>query len=140
MNSESASSGSPLRAAVPPKRAKVEQGVQTNRTMPDGMKDELERTRNELDEVTKTMLITEDDRDMWKKLFEDCNKKQGEEIERLRRDHKGGIDYSREKSDTCKEYSSWAVPDGALDASRNESNDRNATPSYNKSSDDPGPV
>ena len=35
MNSEAASSGSPLRAAVPPKRAKVEQGVQTNRTMQD---------------------------------------------------------------------------------------------------------
>ena len=76
MNSEAASSGSPLRAAVPPRRAKVEQGVQTNQTMQDldGMKDELERTRKELDEVTKTMLITEDDRDMWKKLFEDCNK------------------------------------------------------------------
>ena len=54
----------------------------------DGMKDELERTRKELDEVSKTMLITEDDRDMWKKLFADCNKKQGEEIERLRRDYK----------------------------------------------------
>ena len=90
MNSEAASSGSPLRVAVPPKRAKVEQGVQTNRTMQDldGMKHELERTRKELDEVTKTMLITEDDRDMWKKLFEDCYKKQGEEIERLRRDYK----------------------------------------------------
>ena len=25
---------------------------------------------------------------MWKRLFEDCNKKQGEEIERLRRDYK----------------------------------------------------
>ena len=90
MNSEAASSGSPLRAAVPPKRAKVEQGVQTNQTMQDldGMKDELEKTRKELDEVTKTMLITEEDRDMWKKLFEDCNKKQSEEIERLRRDYK----------------------------------------------------
>ena len=90
MNSKAASSGSPLRAAVPPKRAKVEQGVQTNQTMQDldGMKDELERTRKELDEVTKTMLITKEDRDMWKKLFEDCNKKQGEEIERLRRDYK----------------------------------------------------
>ena len=90
MNSEAASSGSPLRAAVPPKRAKVEQGVQTNQTMQDldGMKDELERSRKELGEVTKTMLITEEDRDMWKKLFEDCNKKQGEEIERLRRDYK----------------------------------------------------
>ena len=90
MNSKAASSSSPLRIAVPPKRARVEQGVQTNQTMQDldGMKDELERIRKELDEVTKTMLITEDDRDMWKKLFEDCNKKQSEEIERLRRDYK----------------------------------------------------
>ena len=90
MNSEAASSGLPLRAAVPPKRAKVEQGVQTNRTMQDldGMKDELEKTRKELDEMTKTMLSTEEDKDMWKRLFEDCNKKQGEEIERLRQDYK----------------------------------------------------
>ena len=90
MNSEAASSSSPLRIAVPPKRARVEQGVQMNQTMQDldGMKDELERTRKELDEMTKTMLITEDDRDMWKRLFEDCNKKQGEEIEHLRRDYK----------------------------------------------------
>ena len=51
----------------------------------DGMKVELERTRKELDEMNKTMLITEDDRDLWKRLFEDGNKKQGEEIERLRR-------------------------------------------------------
>ena len=90
MNSEVASSSSPLRIAVPPKRARVEQGVQTNQTMQDldGIKDELERTRKELDEMTKTMLIMEDDRDMWKRLFEDCNKKQGEEIERLGRDYK----------------------------------------------------
>ena len=90
MNSEAASSISPLRIDVPPKRARVEQGVQTNQIMQDldGMKDELERTRKELDEMTKTMLITEDDKDMWKRLFEDCNKKQGEEIERLRRDYK----------------------------------------------------
>ena len=90
MNSEAASSGSPMRAAVPPKRAKLEQGVQTNQTMQDldGMKDELEKTRKELDEVTKTMFITDDLRDMWKRLFEDCNKKQCEEIERLRRDCK----------------------------------------------------
>ena len=90
MNSEAASSGSPLRAAVPPKRAKAEQKVQTNQTIQDldGIKDELERTKKELDEVTKTMLIAEDDRDMWKRLFEDCNKKQGQEIERLRQDYK----------------------------------------------------
>ena len=83
-------SGSPLRAALPPKRAKKQQKFQTNQTMQDldGMKDELERTMKELDEVTKTMLIAEDDRDMWKRLFEDCNKKQVEEIERLRQDYK----------------------------------------------------
>ena len=56
----------------------------------DGMKDELERTRKELDEMTKTLLSTEEDRDMWKRLFEDCNKKKSEEIERLRRDKKSG--------------------------------------------------
>ena len=74
---------------MPPKRAKVEQKVQTNQTMQDldGMKDELERTKRELDEVTKTMLIAEDDIDLWKKLFEDCNKKLGQEIERLRQDY-----------------------------------------------------
>ena len=49
MNSEAASSGSPLRAAVPPNRAKVGQKVQTDQTMQDldGMKDELERTIKE---------------------------------------------------------------------------------------------
>ena len=90
MNSEAASSSSPLRIAVPPKRARVEQGVQTNQIMQDldGMKEELERIRKELDEMTRTMLTTEEDRDSWKRLFEDCNKKQGEEIERLRRDYK----------------------------------------------------
>ena len=90
MNNEAASSGSPLRAAVPPKRAEVEQGVQTNRTMQylDGMKDELKKTKKELDEMTKIMLSKEEDKDMWKRLFEDCNKKQGEEIERLRQDYK----------------------------------------------------
>ena len=90
MNSEADSSGSPLRAAVTQKRAKVEQKVQTNQTMQelDGIKDELERTKRELDEVTKTRLIAEDDRGMWKRLFEYCNEKQGEEIERLMQDYK----------------------------------------------------
>ena len=90
MKSEAASSSSPLRVAVPPKRARVEEEVQTNETMKnlDGMKDELETTRKELDEMTNTMLTIEEDREMWRKLFEDCNKKQGEEIERLRRKYK----------------------------------------------------
>ena len=90
MNSETASSSSPLRVAVAPKRARVEEEVQTNETIQDldGMKDELERIRRELDEMTKTMLSTEEGRDMWKRLFEDCNKKQGEEIASLRWDYK----------------------------------------------------
>ena len=93
MNSEAASSSSQLRAAVPQKRAKVERGVQTDRAMQDldGIEDELERTRKELDEMTKTMLSTEEDRYMWKRLFEDCSKKQSEEIERLRREYKERI-------------------------------------------------
>ena len=90
MNSEAASSSSQLRAAVEPKRARVEEEVQTNETMQDLIVtiEELEKSRRELDEMTKTMLSTEEDRDMWKRLFEDCNKKQGEEIERLRREYK----------------------------------------------------
>ena len=90
MNSEAASSSSQLRVAVPPKTARVEEKVQTNETMHDlnGTIEELEKTRKELDEMTKTMLTIEEDKYMWKKLFEDCNKKQGEEIERLRREYK----------------------------------------------------
>ena len=38
--------------------------------------------------MTKSMLQMEEDRDMWRKLFEDCNKKQGQEIERLRQEYK----------------------------------------------------
>ena len=60
MNSEAASSSSQLRAAVPPKRARVEEAVQTCETMQDliGTMEELEKTRRELDEMTKTMLST----------------------------------------------------------------------------------
>ena len=136
MNSEAASSGSPLRAAVAPKRAKIEQKVQTNQTMQelDGIKDELERTKRELDEVTKTMLIAEDDSDMWKRLFEDCNKKQGKEIERLRQDYKERSE--RRALTTAVEK---VIPDGALDTSRNESDNGDTAPDSNRSSDNPGP-
>ena len=76
MNSEAASSGSPPRAAVPPKRAKVGQKVQTNQTMQDldEMKNELESTKKELDEMTKSMLKMEDDRDMWKNCSKTATK------------------------------------------------------------------
>ena len=90
MNSEAASSISQLKAAVPPKRVRVEEEVQTNKRMQDlnGTIEGLEKTRRELDQVTKTMLSVEQDRDMWKKLFEDCTKKQGQEIERLSQEYK----------------------------------------------------
>ena len=90
VNSEAASSSSQLRVAVPPKRARVEEEVQTNETLQDhdGSKEELEKTRRELDENTKTMLSTEEERDMWKRLFEDRIKKQVEEIEHLKREYK----------------------------------------------------
>ena len=52
------------------------QKVQTNQTMQDldEMNDELKSTKKELDEMTKSMLQMEEDRDMLRKLFEDCNK------------------------------------------------------------------
>ena len=49
---------------------------------------DLSETKKELNRVTKTLLSVEEDRGMWKRLFEDCNKKQDEEIERLRREYK----------------------------------------------------
>ena len=47
MNSEAASSISQLRAAVPPKKARVEEEVQTNKTMQDlnGTTEELEKNK-----------------------------------------------------------------------------------------------
>ena len=54
----------------------------------DEMNEELKSTKKELDEMTRSMLQMEEDRDMWRKLFEDCNKKQGQEIERLRQEYK----------------------------------------------------
>ena len=70
MSSEAASSSSQPRATVPPKRARVEEEVQTNETMQylNGTIEELEKTRWELDHVTKIMLSSEED--MWK----DCLK------------------------------------------------------------------
>ena len=60
MNSEAASSSSQLRAAVPPKWAKVEKEVQTNETMKD-----LNETKDELERVKEILLRTEEEGDMW---------------------------------------------------------------------------
>ena len=77
MNNEAVSTSSQLRVAVPPKRARGEEEVQTNETMQEinGTKDEPKKTKKELDKMTKTMLSIEEDRDMYKILFDDCNKK-----------------------------------------------------------------
>ena len=70
MNSEAASSSLQLRAAVPPKGARVEEEIQTNETMQDlnGTIEELEKTRGELYKMTKNMLSTEDDRNHAREL------------------------------------------------------------------------
>ena len=59
MNSEAASSNSQLEAAVPPKRARVEEEDQTNETMKD-----LKETKDELEVVIEALLRIEEDRDM----------------------------------------------------------------------------
>ena len=79
MNSDTASSSSKLRAAVSPKRSREEEEVQTNETMQNlnGTIEELGKTRRELDEMTETMLSTEEDREMWKRLLEDLQQERG---------------------------------------------------------------
>ena len=59
LSSEAASSSSQLKAAVPAKKAKVEEEVQMNETM-----DYLNQTRDELERVRKTLARSEEDRDM----------------------------------------------------------------------------
>ena len=139
MNSEAASSSSQLRAAVPPKRARVEEEVQTNETMQD-----LNEAKKELERVTKTLLSVEEDRDMWKRLFEDCNMKQGEEIERLMREYKERSKWlvlttAVEGTIPPKGCSSLAVPDGASDASRTKPNTRGANSDSSRQNENPGP-
>ena len=77
-NSEAASSSSQLRVAVPPKKTRIEEEVQANEMMQDLQ--ELSETKIELDQVTKALLSVEEDKDMWKRLFEDCNKERSERL------------------------------------------------------------
>ena len=48
------------------------------------------------------------------------------------------LDDGSGKSDTCKECSSCAVPDGVPDASRTKSDDADATPYYDRKNNNPG--
>ena len=50
--------------------------------------EDLNETRDEMDRVRKTLARTQEGRDMWRRLIEDCNKMQGEEIECLRQEYK----------------------------------------------------
>ena len=59
---------------MPPKRARVEDEEKTNETMQN-----LNEAKKELEQVTKTLLSIKENRGLWKRLYEDCNKKQGEE-------------------------------------------------------------
>ena len=61
--SEAASSSSLLIAAVPPKRARTEEEVQINETMKD-----LNKTKDKLERMRKTLFRTEEDRDMWRRF------------------------------------------------------------------------
>ena len=83
MSSKAASSSSQLKAAVPAKRARVEEELQTSETM-----EGLNETRYKLYRVRKTSARTKKNTDMWRRLFEDGNKKEGEEMERLRQVYK----------------------------------------------------
>ena len=65
MSSEAALSSSQLKAAVPAKRGSVEEKVQMIETM-----EVLNETRDKLDRVRKTLVRTEEDRDMWRRLIE----------------------------------------------------------------------
>ena len=65
------------------------------------MKD-LTETKDELDRVKETSLRTEEDRDMWRRLFKDCNKKQGEEIRIEGSTGTTGINDSSRKKNTRK--------------------------------------
>ena len=134
MSREAASFSSQHRAAEPLKRARAEIEVQTNETMKD-----LNETKDDLERVKKTLLRTEGDRDMWRRLFEDCKKKQGEEIERLKQDY-------REQSErlaltTAVERTIPArtiPPDGASNVSRAKPNNGSENPNSSRQSNNPG--
>ena len=83
LTSDAASSSSQLRAAVPSKRARVEEEVQTNETMKN-----LNETKDKLERMRKILLRTEEARDIRRGLSGDWNKKQGKKIAGLRQEYK----------------------------------------------------
>ena len=50
--------------------------------------EEMNETMDELDRLRKTLARSQEGRDMRRRLFEDCNKKQGEKIEGLSQEYK----------------------------------------------------
>ena len=51
-------------------------------------KTDLNETKDEPERLRQTLLRIEEDRDTWRRRFQDCSKKQREEIERLRQEYK----------------------------------------------------
>ena len=62
--------------------------------------------------MIKSMLKLEDDRDMWRRLFEDCNKKQGQEIERWWQDYKERSEQMALTTDVEKMIPARNIPRG----------------------------
>ena len=71
---------------MPPKRARVKEEVQTNETMED-----ISEKGDQLEIVKEELARLQQDRDKWRKLFEDGNRRQEQEIARLKREHKGTL-------------------------------------------------
>ena len=69
--------------------------------------------------MTKTLLRVEEDRDMWTRLFEDCNKTQGEEI-----DHRSLRRGYRERSERLALTTAVQTTIPARDGPRGQSSDR----------------
>ena len=77
--------------------------------------------------MTRSMLQMEEDRDMWRKLFERLQQKAGSRDRTLKAGIQraigaGGVDNGRGEVIPARDIPRGAVPDGALDTSRNESN------------------
>ena len=71
--------------------------------------------------MRKTLARTLENRDMWRRLFGDCNLKQREEIENFSRSIR--IDQNDCRF-TCRKRFTWAIADEAPDKMRAESDNR----------------
>ena len=80
MNSEFASFCSHLRAAVPHKRVRVKEEVQTKETI-----ETISEKRDQLKRIKEELAWMQQNRELWIKRFKDANRRQKREIARPRR-------------------------------------------------------